>query len=445
MLRRAFGIIGLAAVVIALSLTACGHLEEAVAPATVEPQVIVIPDPDPDPSVALSKELSVLRATSYEPRVTSKIAVEAEVDLTSGSAELAYEIVVEDVLVSEGHSAMVAAIQVTNTGSAAITVDIVDTLYCGDGSGAIDLDGPLAIDVFTQNGVSIAADASFVAEDPFGPYDVSACPTFEDAITKDVVNRIVAYEAGTDTVIGQTDLLPTERDVISSIVGAFLVDEETLLDGHTFIDPSLKLAGVEVPFTVSTDAGSYTITTVEIASPGTYQLRKTIIRDAGLVCEPGLMVVNTASLVDGDGITVGEPSEATITLLCTPVLGGEGCTPGFWKNWTGAPPGLQPNAWAATGYHWRDPFTSAGFVNAYRNRTFLQVLDLPGGGRNALGRHTVAALLNAAHPNVAYDLTVADVVVMFNDVIQNNGDVNALKDLFESYNEQGCPLTMAVY
>jgi len=157
------------------------------------------------------------------------------------------------------------------------------------------------------------------------------------------------------------------------------------------------------------------------------------------------MVVNTAYPMVGDGTVVGTPSQATIELLCTPVLGGEGCTPGFWKNWTGAPPGLQPNACSATGYHWSDPFTRAGFVDAYRSRTFLQVLDLRGGGKNALGRHTVAALLNAAHPNVAYDLTVAEVVAMFNDVIQNNGDVTALKNLFESYNEQGCPLNQALY
>jgi hypothetical protein len=282
-----------------------------------------------------------------------------------------------------------------------------------------------------------------VAAGPFGPFDVSACP--DTGTGKDVVNRIVVYEAGTPTVIGQADLLPTERGAISSIVGAYLVDEETLLDGHTFVDPSLTLDGSDVPFTVSIDANHYTIATDDIAAAGTYHLRKTIVRDAGLVCEPGAMVVNTAYLMDAAGFVVGTPSEATIALLCTPVMGGEGCTPGFWKNWTGAPPGLQPNAWIATGYHWGDPFVSPGFVNAFRDRTLLEVLDLNGGGKNALGRHAVAALLNAAHPDVAYDLTVAEVVDLFNDVVQNDGDVKALLSLFEDYNEQGCPLNAAVF
>ena len=438
MLRRSSGIIGLAAAVIALSLVACGQLEE-VAPATMEPQMVVTPDPE----VALSKKLSVQRATFFEPHVTSKVAVEVEVDLTAGSADLEYLIVVENVLVAESHGATLADIVIENTGTEPIDVDILDTLYCGDGSGAIDLDGPLAIEVFRQGGLAIATGDSFVADGPFGPFEVGACP--DSAAGKDVVNRIVVYEAGTTTVIGQTDLLPTERSAISGIVGGFLVDRETLPDGHSFTDPSLTLDGVPVAFSISEDGDSYTLTSVDIAEPGTYRLRKTIVRDAGLVCEPGLMVVNSAHLVDGDGIIVGTPSEATILLLCTPVVGGQGCTPGFWKNWTGAPPGLQPNAWAATGYHWSDPFTEPGFVDAFRNRTLLQVLDQGGGGRNALGRHTVAALLNAAHPNVAYDLTAAEVVWMFNDVIQNDGDVNGLRILFESYNEQGCPLNAAVY
>lgn len=438
MFRRTVGTIALATAAIALSLAACGQLDETATASTVEPQFVVI-----GPSVSLSKDLFVLHSTSFEPRVTSKSAVEAEVDLTSGSADLHYVIVVENALVSESHTATIEGITVANTGGTGIEVDIVDTLYCGDGSAAIDIDGPLAAEVFTQDGVAIAADASFVAAGPFGPFDVGACPDTEAG--KDVVNRILVYEAGTSTVIGQADLLPTGRGAISSIFGAYLIDEETLLDGHSFVDPSLTLDGSDVPFAVSIGADHYTITTDGIAAAGTYHLRKTIVRDAGVVCEPGSMIVNTAYLMDGEGFVVGTPSEATIALLCTPVMGGEGCTPGFWKNWTGAPPGLQPNAWIATGYDWRDPFVSAGFEDAYRGRTFLEVLDLNGGGKNALGRHTVAALLNAAHPDVAYDVTVAEVVAMFNDVIENDGDLKALLSLFEGYNEQGCPLNAAVF
>ena len=38
----------------------------------------------------------------------------------------------------------------------------------------------------------------------------------------------------------------------------------------------------------------------------------------------------------------------------------------------------------------------AGFDDAFPGMTLLEVLSQGGGGLNALGRHTVAALLNAA-------------------------------------------------
>ena len=67
------------------------------------------------------------------------------------------------------------------------------------------------------------------------------------------------------------------------------------------------------------------------------------------------------------------------------------------------------------------------------------MLTQKGGGLNALGRHTVAALLNAASPGVFFDLTEVEVVVMFNAVFPD-GDYEELKDIFEGFNEQFCPL-----
>ena len=422
-----------------LLLAGCAQVEDQ---ASVRPLVVIL-----EPAVSASKELVVRHSQSVEPRVTDKSAVQSEVDVTGGSAQLSYTIVVDDVLAGESDSATVANLSIANDGTSGLTVDIADTLYCGDGTGAIDLDGPLAIPVFTQDDVVIAQGGSFDVAGPFGPYDVAACPDFDAlALTKDVVNRVVVRDAATDTVIAQIDLVPTQREAASSIFAALLVDEEIIPTGYAITDASLTKGGADVPFTATANGGRYTIVTDELAGAGTYQLTKTLTRAAGVACEPDLVVLNTAFMsTDGtaDGM-VGDAASASIALVCTPT-GGEGCTPGFWQNWTGAPPGMQPNAWLATGYHWGDPFTSAGFVNAYNGRTFLQVLQLGGGGKNALGRHTVAALLNAAHPNVAYDLTPAQVIAKFNDVITNDGNVNALKNEFEALNEQGCPLSQAMY
>ena len=110
--------------------------------------------------------------------------------------------------------------------------------------------------------------------------------------------------------------------------------------------------------------------------------------------------------------------------------GGEGCTPGYWKqshhfdSWVGYTPNQQ--------------FSSV-FENAFPGKTLLQVLNLGGGGLNALGRHTVAALLNAASSGVDFDLSTAQVIAAFNGVFPG-GDYEGQKNIFQGLNEEGCPL-----
>ncbi len=115
------------------------------------------------------------------------------------------------------------------------------------------------------------------------------------------------------------------------------------------------------------------------------------------------------------------------------VQGGYGCTPGYWKqehhfaDWTSP-------------YDPDDPFADH-FDDAFPGLTLVEVLEGKGGGLTALGRHTVAALLNAANPEVGYDLAQQQVVDAFNDVFPGSKDeYENLKDYFEGLNEQGCPL-----
>lgn len=114
-----------------------------------------------------------------------------------------------------------------------------------------------------------------------------------------------------------------------------------------------------------------------------------------------------------------------------PPSGGQGCTPGYWKQ------AQHFDSWV--GYTPNTLFSDV-FENAFPGRTLLQVLSQGGGGLTALGRHTVAALLNAASGGVAYDVaTPAEVIARFNAVFPG-GDYSGLKDTFEGFNEQGCPL-----
>ncbi len=124
-----------------------------------------------------------------------------------------------------------------------------------------------------------------------------------------------------------------------------------------------------------------------------------------------------------------------------PTGGGEGCTPGYWK---------QPqhfDSWVS--FAPTDLFSSVFNLPSALARpeqnvnpaslTLLAALELRGGDVNALMRHAVAALLNAANPDVNYDLSTAQVIAAFNAAIAG-GDIEGTKDEFADFNEQGCPL-----
>jgi hypothetical protein len=101
---------------------------------------------------------------------------------------------------------------------------------------------------------------------------------------------------------------------------------------------------------------------------------------------------------------------------------GEGLTPGYWKNhlddWVGYDPAQ----------YFDDVFGVGPHV------TLLQALETGGGGAAALGRHATAALLNAAHPNINYEFSEAEIIAMVQDAYAS-GDYEDVKDTFEGYNE----------
>lgn len=113
--------------------------------------------------------------------------------------------------------------------------------------------------------------------------------------------------------------------------------------------------------------------------------------------------------------------------------GSMGCTPGYWRqkhhfgNWVGYTP---EQAFAAV------------FEDAFPSLSLGQVVRMKGGDLNALGRHTVAALLNAANSEVDYGMAPQDVVDAFNAVYPG-GDYESLKNKFANMNERGCPLARA--
>jgi hypothetical protein len=149
--------------------------------------------------------------------------------------------------------------------------------------------------------------------------------------------------------------------------------------------------------------------------------------------------------VDNTGGETRNPAsfDWLVAALSVPHSGGEGCTPGYWK---------QRHHFDSWVTYDRDESFSGVFGPTITircgkkrrtepNPTLRQALKAKGGGINALARHTVAALLNAASPDVSYDLFVDEVIDEFNAVYPGTKqEYNVLKDYFESFNEQGCPL-----
>ena len=106
----------------------------------------------------------------------------------------------------------------------------------------------------------------------------------------------------------------------------------------------------------------------------------------------------------------------------------EGCTPGYWKNQTECwPEGINPS----DSYN-----TTFGCSIFSPDLTLLEALRQGGGGFKALGRHSVAALLNALHPSVDYPADAGDIKTAVCNVVNPGG----LKDILAELNEAGCSI-----
>jgi hypothetical protein len=131
-------------------------------------------------------------------------------------------------------------------------------------------------------------------------------------------------------------------------------------------------------------------------------------------------------------------TSTTTTTTTTTTTGGEGCTPGYWK---------QDQHFDS----WPVPTTTtladAGFTNTGlpAGTTLLEALSFKGGptvqdAKNILLRQAAAAYLNSL--SIAYAFTTAEVVDMVNDALAS-GDRDTIldvKDVLDAANNGGCPL-----
>jgi hypothetical protein len=130
------------------------------------------------------------------------------------------------------------------------------------------------------------------------------------------------------------------------------------------------------------------------------------------------------------GAKIAHDAEERAQVTVTPSGGGgEGFTPGFWRQWL--------EYWPATGYSPSDYFDVVFGVGPHIPLGGVHkegAIWANGGGENALLRHATAALLNAAHPNVDFAFTVDEVIGMVQDAYAT-GDFNTAKDILATQNE----------
>ena len=234
------------------------------------------------------------------------------------------------------------------------------------------------------------------------------------------------------------------REVPAVVSGAVYVDANNngLRDGGEAGIPGVTVKLVPVcgcARTTTTDAnGDYAFTDV---GAGEYELIE--CQPAGYcdgldarngVVLPGSNLTDTICIdvcgCDSHCNTFGE-------LVCEKT-GTEGLTPGFWKN----------NAikWGASAWQGYSPTqtVSSVFGSAFGSLgslTLVQALGTGGGGINALLRHSVAAVLNAANTNVDYPLTTGQIITAVQTAVAG-GDaaIEQLKNQLDLYNNSGANL-----
>ena len=128
----------------------------------------------------------------------------------------------------------------------------------------------------------------------------------------------------------------------------------------------------------------------------------------------------------------------------------QGCSHGFWKSHDGSGP--QASEWPSPytpsytlGSSFAFPFELAGF-GAFSFGAALDFTGGPGldGATRILLRNAVASELNAAHPDVDYPMTVAQVRAAVNAALASldRDTMLALNDELDELNNLGCPLPL---
>ena len=259
-----------------------------------------------------------------------------------------------------------------------------------------------------------------------GPHEVAAGTSQENAcMGQDGHSPDAVYASTFDSDRYSYDPLSTEITMTKggdATLAFYFLSEADVCRSQNYV---LKINGADVPGGTGT---------VDDISQGLY-----VVMDVTGIPDGATVRLDVTEATPSCGTATGEAFNSHLsgifvdgTEACADP-GDAGCTPGFWKNTRKHLP-----AWV--GYAPGDLFSSV-FEDAFSGKTLKQVLKAKGGGLNALGRHTVAALLNGANSDINYGMSDAEVIAAFNEVYPGTkAEYTALKNEFADDNERGCPI-----
>jgi hypothetical protein len=339
---------------------------------------------------------------------------------------------------------------VTDRGSGGVIDDVTDFAVAADECYVIAVAGGQGADVDVTEHVPAGYQLD--------SYDVTVITTAGSTTTTTTGPWVGAQDVMVSDYIAGTAggglrgvLVEFTNAVCSASLGDFVWDDA---DGDGIQDATeVGIPGVTVELydgaaallgtTVTDAAGAYLFT--DLCS-GDYSVAVDLTTlPTGYTASP--------TLQGGDPALDSNPNPFAITLVnatsdltidfgyMPPPEGGEGCTPGYWKNHAGLLKNngkYQNDSWTGTGYATTDMYDTVFGVSSSFGGTLIEAAQRGGGGENALGRHAVAALLNAAS-SVDYLYTTADVIAMV-QAAYASGDFEGAKDDLAYENEMGCPL-----
>ncbi|HEY7802691.1 MAG TPA: hypothetical protein VIE40_08450 [Dehalococcoidia bacterium] len=144
------------------------------------------------------------------------------------------------------------------------------------------------------------------------------------------------------------------------------------------------------------------------------------------------------------------PTQPPATATATQPAGGEGCTPGFWKNHTDT--SRNPNAWPPTGLtpgqSLDSLFTIPSAFSGLAGDSLLTALEYHGGptaqdAAQILLRSAVAAVLNADHPDIDYPMSSSSIITQVNAALAtgDRGTILTLQGTLDADNNLGCTIS----